>query len=354
MASTAGFGRVSRSERAGRSGNGVTVRAVSGDGVRPPAEVDRSQHLAALHQGWATPESAVAAIIGEVTTLPLLDLTRIVAGEGNEVYDAALDGGPSLIVKIAHGRPESHDREAWAITQCASRGIPAPRLLGRRSVESGIQLRSVLVMEKLPGEPLRDVSPDQVDVRRVLEEVGAWLSELHAIPVQGVGYVDGSGVGMRSTMDEWLAALSAEAQVFEDAGRSVGVEASRTRGWLREIVDSFRAAPPRVALLHNDLLANHVLVHDGHLSGVIDFGEVAAEPAASDFAKWDFTEGGRFPVEWIQAGYGDPSLFEAPNDRTYRSLWLANGLWLMQWYHETGFLAGVEAARDRLLSQPSP
>ena len=89
----------------------------------------------------------------------------------------------------------------------------------------------------------------------------------------------------------------------------------------------------------------------GHLSGVLDFGEVAAEAAASDFAKWEFSEGERFPVEWIQAGYGDPSLFEAPNDRTYRALWLAVGLWRMRWYHLTGFRAGVEAGRDRLLSE---
>jgi hypothetical protein len=42
------------------------------------------------------------------------------------------------------------------------------------------------------------------------------------------------------------------------------------------------------------------------------------------------------------------------SDRTYRALWLANGLWLwrLRWYYETGFPPGVEAARDRLLSEP--
>jgi aminoglycoside phosphotransferase (APT) family kinase protein len=211
-----------------------------------------------------------------------------------------------------------------------------------------------MVMEKLPGERLCDLDPDEFDVRRVLGEVGAWLTELHSIPVHGFGYLDGYGVGKRATMDDWIAGLTSEAHAFEEAGRSVGLELATIRIWLREIVDSFRAAPPRVTLIHNDLLANHVLVHDGHLSGIIDFGEVAAEPAASDFAKWEFSEGERFPVEWIQAGYGDPSLFEAPNDRTYRALWLANGLWRLRWYYKTGFQPGVEAGRDRLLSEPGP
>jgi aminoglycoside phosphotransferase (APT) family kinase protein len=178
------------------------------------------------------------------------------------------------------------------------------------------------------------------------------LQELHSIPVHGFGYLDGAGVGKFATLDDWLAHLTAEAELFEEAGRSVGLQAATIRRWLGEIVDSFRAAPPPVALIHNDLLAVHVLVHDGHLSGVLDFGEVAAEAAASDFAKWDFSEGERFPVEWIQAGYGDRSLFEEPNDRAYRALWLAVGLWRMRWYFMTGFQAGVEAGRDRLLSKP--
>lgn len=107
-----------------------------------------------------------------------------------------------------------------------------------------------------------------------------------------------------------------------------------------------------MTLIHNDLLPAHVLVHDGRLSGIIDFGEVAAEPAVNDFAKWDYQVGERWPVEWIQAGYGDASLFSPPNHRTYQAMWLANGLWNMRWYYETGFPAGVEAARDRLARGP--
>lgn len=322
---------------------------VSADDVSMPAVFDRREHLAAMHRRWETPVRIVADVVGTVIDAPILGLRRIVAGEGNEVYDVALDGAPSLIVKIAHGRTESHDREAWAITTCAARGVPAPRLHAHRHVEVWDEVRSVIVMEKLLGTPLRDAKLGEADLRRVLGEVGAWLHDLHSIPVRGVGYLDGSGVGIRRSMDEWLLALAAESHLFEAAGRSVGLEAAVIRSWLQEIVDSFRAVPPRVALLHNDLLANHVLVHEGSLSGIIDFGEVAAEPAASEFAKWDFVEGDRFPVEWIQSGYGDRSLFEGSNVRTYRALWAATGLWLMQYYHQTGFPAGVAGARDRLV-----
>ena len=296
--------------------------------------------------------SVVTDAVGEIATAPVVDIRRIVAGEQNEVYDVTLARAPSLIVRISHGGPAAHDREAWVIGQCVARGIDAPRVHARRRVEVGNERLSIIVMEKLPGELLSDIDADELDVRRVLGEVGAWLTELHSIPVHGFGYLDGSGVGELATMADWLAGLTTEARVFEAAGGSVGLEAATVRGWLREIVETIQAAPPRVTLIHNDLLANHVLVHDGHLSGIIDFGEVAAEPAANDFAKWDFTEGERFPVEWIQAGYGDPALFDATHERAYRALWLANGLWRMRWYYETGFRPGVEAARDRLSGEP--
>lgn len=320
--------------------------------VRTPSDVDRSQHLAALHSAWATPLDVVAAVVGGVTKASIVDYRRIVDGEQNEVYDVTLEHSASLIVRISHDVP-AHDREAWVLGECASRGIPAPRVHAVRRVQVGSELRSVMVMEKLPGERLADLDRDEVDARPVLEEVGAWLKQLHAIPVRGLGNLDGSGVGTFETLDEWLANMTTQAHTLEEAGRSVGLGPTTIRGWLAEIVGTFRAAPPPLTMSHNDLLSVHVLVHDGRLSGIIDFGVAAAEPAANDFAKWDFREGARFPVEWIQAGYGEPSLFEPPNDRTYQALWLLHGLWYLRHYHVTGFPPGVEAGRDRLLTGPA-
>jgi len=318
--------------------------------VGSPSDVDRGRHLAGLHGAWATPLEIVASVVGEVTRAPIIDFRRIIDGEQNEVYDVTVEGASSLIVRIAHGGPESHDREAWVLGECLARGIPAPRVHAVRRVEVGSEVRSVMVMEKLPGERLADLGPDEVDVRRVLQEVGQWLRQLHTIPVHGLGNLDGSGIGEFTTQDQWLANVTGRAQEFEEAGRSVGLAPSTIHGWLREIVDAFRTAPPRMIMSHNELLAVHVLVHDGRLSGIIDFGVAAAEPAANDFAKWDFREGSRFPVEWILAGYGDPGIFEPPNDRSYRALWLLHGLWYLRHYHVTGLPAGAEAGRDRLLS----
>jgi aminoglycoside phosphotransferase (APT) family kinase protein len=311
-----------------------------------------NNHLASLHDAWATPASVVAGLVAEVADTAALDIRRVVLGEQNEVYDVTLEGAQSLIVRISHGGAEAFEREAWVLGQCAARGIWAPRVHGLGRVEVEGEPLAAIVMDKVHGDRLCDVDLGEAAVRRVLGEVGAWLMELHSIPVQGCGYLDGRGVGKVATMDDWLTDLTMTSPAFEEAGRSVGLPPTTIRSWLREIVDAFRAAPPRVALIHNDLLAGHVMVHDGRLSGIIDFGEVAAEPAAEDFAKWDFVEGERFPVEWIQDGYRDTSLLQPPNDRTYRALWIGTGLWRLRWYYETGFGLGADAARDRLLSEP--
>jgi len=127
------------------------VRGVPEDHAKPPAELDRSQHLAALHQGWATPLNIVAAAVGEVAKAPVLDIRRIDAGEQNEVYDVTLERAPSLIVRISHRGPEGHDREAWVLGQCASRGIRAPRVHALRRVEVGNERLSTPMSSTFAG-----------------------------------------------------------------------------------------------------------------------------------------------------------------------------------------------------------
>src|SRR5258708_4106813 len=72
------------------TGAATYSREVFGDDVQPPAELDRRRHLATLHQGWATPRWVIEEVVGEVTSAPVLDLRRIVAGEQNEVYDVTV------------------------------------------------------------------------------------------------------------------------------------------------------------------------------------------------------------------------------------------------------------------------
>jgi aminoglycoside phosphotransferase (APT) family kinase protein len=208
---------------------------------------DYLKHLAGLHDRWIKRPTVVAELVAEVASAPVVDIRRVVEGEANEVYDVTMEGAPSLIVRISHGGPEALQREAWVLGECASRDIRAPRVHALRHLEVEGEQQAAIVMEKVQGERLCDVDLDEIDVRRVLGDVGAWLSQLHSIPVRGFGNLDGYGVGKVATMNDGLTSMANEALALEEAGRSVGLEASTVRSWLREIVDSFQETPPRVA-----------------------------------------------------------------------------------------------------------
>jgi Ser/Thr protein kinase RdoA (MazF antagonist) len=105
----------------------------------------------------AKPREMVIDAVDEVANAQMTDIRRIVAGEQNEVYDITFERAPSLIVRISHRGSVAHEREAWVLGQCAARGIPAPRVHALRRLEVGDEQRSLMVMEKLPGERLCDV-----------------------------------------------------------------------------------------------------------------------------------------------------------------------------------------------------
>ena len=261
---------------------------------------DYDEHLTTLHSAWTTPPDTVALLVGEVAATEIVDMRRVVHGEANEVYDVTLRRAPSLIVRIAHGGADALEREAWVLGECAVRGIAAPRVHSLRHMEIDGKHLAAILMDKIEGDRLCDLELPEATLRQVLGEVGEWLRALHAIPVRGFGYLDRQGACTLPTIEAWLDVLTSESSAFERAGLAVGLAPETIRSWLDEIVDACRASPLRVALIHNDLLARHVLVREGRLAGIIDFGEVAAEPVANEFAKWDFCEGDRFPVEWIQ------------------------------------------------------
>jgi aminoglycoside phosphotransferase (APT) family kinase protein len=307
-------------------------------------------HLRSFHDRWNTPWHLVLGALREVTHAPVVSLKRIVQGAANEVYDVGFDNAEPLIVRIARDAAKNMEPERWVIGQCARAGMLVPHIHFIRHTEwAGMPLH-ICIMQKLEGERLCDASLDEREMHRVLNQLGAWLSHLHAIDVSGFGYLDGEG---RAPFPDYSGAGDEFATVRADFSKAAdvgGLALGRLNGWLGEMNAVLQVVRPMPVLAHNDLLAKHVLVQDGRLSGVIDFGEVSGEPALNEFAKWDFVEGDRFPVRHIAETYADSSLFAAGYEPFYRTLWLMNGLYLMRWQHQTGHARGVRETVARLLA----
>ncbi len=310
---------------------------------------DHDRHLASFHERWNTPEHIVLDAIREVTRAPVVSRRRIVHGAANEVYDFAFENAPSLIVRIARDAEKNMEPERWAIAQCEAHGVEAPHIHRIRHLTLDGAALHICVMTKIEGERLCDAALSSEQTRRVMNQLGAWLSRLHAIPVSGFSYLDGEGRAAAPNYDRAADEFLAVVPEFEAAGTAAGLAPRVLERWISFCETTLRASRPDPVLAHNDLLAKHVLVKDGKLAGVIDFGEVSGEPALNEFAKWDFVEGRRFPVEWIRESYANQALFVPGNDALYRALWLMNGLYLLRWYDMSNYAAGLHRVRERLL-----
>ncbi len=303
-----------------------------------------AEHLAGLHASFAAPREMIVAAAREVTASPLMDTERLVHGEANEVYRLAFENGVCLILRIARRGEGRFEKEAFAIGRCRALGVAAPEVLSIQTRETTGAALELCFMERIAGERLSDRSdlPREV-LREIVREVGDQLSRIHTIGAEDLG--EGARLFADDT-DDFLA-LRAE---FE----SLGVEAGLAPRALDRAFAAYErtlgdaAAPPRRVLTHNDLRACHVMVHEGRLSGLIDFGEVSLDSPINEFAKWDYWEAPDLPVGWLREGYRHEGLFDADFAPRFEALRIANALWALRWYALTAFRPGVARAVAKL------
>ncbi|HZC17292.1 MAG TPA: aminoglycoside phosphotransferase family protein, partial [Caulobacteraceae bacterium] len=278
---------------------------------------DYDRHLAALHAGFQTPDDLIRQAARAVTASPIAAKTRIVHGEANEVYALAFESGLEAIVRIARQSLGVFDKERWAIERCLALGMAVPEVLSIQRLASDTGALEVCILEKLPGERLSDsldLPPETL--RAVVRQVGEQLSRLHSITAADLG--DGAGFFEGDTDDF----LSLEAEFTEIASRA-GLQRA-TMGRAFRFVEAALAAPQPRALTHNDIRACHVLVHQGRLSGLIDFGQVSVDSPVNEFAKWDYWEAPDLPVAWLMEGYADKTLFAEGYEQRFAALRVAN------------------------------
>jgi len=304
---------------------------------------DHAQHLAALHAGFEAPAELIATAARAVTLSPILSTERIVHGEANEVYGITFERGPEVILRLARRAEGVFEKEAWAIGRCRALGIAAPKVLSLQRLQSGGETLEVCFLEKLPGQRLSaSLSLPQETLRSVVRELGEQISRMHTV---GPGDLGEAGQFFENETDDFLAT---EAE-FVELGGNAGLDRRALERAFRffEAVMLRRGPLPR-RLTHNDLRACHVLVHEGRLSGVIDFGQVSMDSPVNEFAKWDYWEEPVRPVAWLQEGYGDKGLFDAGYAELFQAFRIANALWVLRWYALTRHAAGVSRAAATL------
>lgn len=245
-----------------------------------------------LHATWTTPEHVVDRAVTDATGSPPVDRSRIIAGEGNEVWSIATADGDRVIVRISHH--DTFAREHWAVRLLGQRGIPVPDVLFLDdAVEVGDGQVAIWVHRYIDGRPLDSVGAGH-ELDHLSTRAGEVLGRIHDASIVG-GPLDGPHA-LRS--DD---ALRWGDEAAEAACRFGVAEADlHTAATLLAAMDR----PDRCdRLLHGDWLREHVLVRGGEVVGVIDLNPLGGD-AAYDLAFWDFfTPLGTPPSAALIEGY---------------------------------------------------
>jgi aminoglycoside phosphotransferase (APT) family kinase protein len=311
------------------------------------------EHLAQLHAQQTISAELLNDILHQISSQRVLSKRRIIAGEINEVYDVTFADGLQIIVRISRGEAKNvahFEQELWAIRACGARGVLIPEILGvwHRSVEG--QPVDICVQRKIDFVLISYVNLTQHTLRQIVMQDGALLSRIHAVPVKGFGYINGRGEGEFLTPQSEITAFVAMEAEFHALAKRIDLSDRAMGRALRWVVDDWRAAQSIVpCLTHNDFSAKHILVANGVIAGIIDFGEVAGSEPLSDLVRWDYYDAARFPFAWLQEGYADKQVFTVDFTRRLHIKRIAFSLWAMRWYDMRGYAEGVADARAKFI-----
>ncbi len=229
----------------------------------------------------------------------VLTLTRCATGKFNTTWFVEGADRP-LVLRVAppedrarmlfyehlmmRQEPELHARIAKHTS------VPIPAILahdfGHRSID-----RDYLLMERMPGTPLSDLSGMTVEGReRVMREVGESLHAVHAIHETQHGYI-GPHAPMEP-QDTWQAAFAIMwEEMIRDIERCGGYttdEASMMRKMHADHVDVFTREVP-ASLLHMDVWSQNILADDaGRMTCLLDWDRALYGDPEIEFAVLDY------------------------------------------------------------------
>ena len=158
---------------------------------------------------------------------------------------------------------------------------------------------------KLPGLTANRLDRSRLDLRRLAPVLGRFLSWLHAFPLE-----EALAMGIADQRQDNVIAEVQEEVLEEFPVLSRGAPDAPLDEWrafFQAAPFSARPALPAFAIVHNDLAAEHVLVHEtgAHVTGVIDWSDVAVGDRAVDFGGI-FHWGGAAFLSDVLANYAWP------------------------------------------------
>jgi hygromycin-B 7''-O-kinase len=168
--------------------------------------------------------------------------------------------------------PEDTRIEMLMLERLVGAGLPVPQLEARGEVAGW----PYVVMSRLPGQRVPEVWPglDAGTRERLAHDIGAAMTRLAALPVTGLD-------ALRAPQELLLA--ERRPRLLQDQRERGGDDALEAQ--LQAFLDTLPPLlPAESVLLHADLTADNILVHDGRLAGFIDFADAFVGPWTYELA----------------------------------------------------------------------
>lgn len=263
-----------------------------------------SERLEAIHQQMTTDSETVQNVIHDLWT-GQKTITRIVAGETNEVYDVNIAGHPPVILRIKHDSAEGDfNRELWALDKAKEAQVPVPTVL-KCGVIADVN-KSYMIQEKIQGSSLDALLTSATlpldTAQSITEEAGRLLGRLHAIQTKGFGDLDEKGKGAYRTLSDWFSIVTADTEKFTDVITAAGFNTTDA-DTLFQLLETNGHTTLQPHLIHDDFAPKHILVKDGGIAGIIDFELAKSGYLGFELPEWELRHRSSLPITWLLQGY---------------------------------------------------
>lgn len=261
-----------------------------------------------LHDKLNTSDEVLEKTVKSAVGYGILEKTKVVEGEVNEVYDVTPTKGDNVIIRISREEHNRFEAEKWALDRCRDAGVPVPQILLLSEVETNGEKLHICVESKIEGVSLQGLikqkALSQGEIKDLTVNAGEILSKIHSIKTKGFGEINSSGVGKFENLSEYMLQQNKNKDsVFEEA-RKIGVDVKLVHqafSILEDSQDIYQNVDSRLA--HSDYGIKHMLIHKGKINGIIDFENCKGADIAYDFSYWNYFGKNRPPVEWLIKGY---------------------------------------------------
>ena len=272
-----------------------------------------------------TPIELINRAVEQATGTPIQTKERIIKGELNEVYSVKTTQGQEIIVRISHGDKPLFEFEKQIIDKCRAVGVPVPEILLVDTFMVGDKQHAISIQSKLAGVPFLELEHvSESESKNITRQAGEILSKIHSIPIHGFGALDEQGNGQYATMKDFLLNAFDEDKMSHVA-QSVGIDQSVMNRALEVIHQGALLYPETTpCLIHNDYGPKHILVHNGRITGIIDFEIARSGDPVREFARWAYfnSEDGRNAyMDSFKEGYANKSIFSDTFDGRFR-VWM--------------------------------